>query len=444
MPPASTARCSECQSVRPLTQDHWVLRTLRDPTGIAYREFTAARRRAKVSGPLSQAEYADLAALRAQREADHPDAPLWVQSRCRMCGRRRARRQRLVRGVIADLEQLGVVATLRNAETQIVTNQLPPGWLDEPVDSFPSRAEFLAANAIVTTRVGGEVHLPDDHTKALRAAYRLLIPVDPDTTKDGGSGRSGRLGAVDSDRRQMLEHVKRLAKEPGVPQKLVKQVEHVEKIAFLHAGGDDANAVAPALLEHLSRYHGKFAAAKYSAGLMTKEEAESRLNAGNLIGLLKWSPLHESGAAPGTVAGWWAARELQVRSRADRAIGVYEIEKGVWSSAATSLEGIASSGNDGGFVPNMRALNRDTVVGGGQRRNNATVDSGMPGADSTISIDMQTALSTLPTIDRHVLLAWADDGKLSHVSEALGITLGEAKRRLNNARLLMQERLAGY
>ena len=50
MPKTHTAECSECQCTRPLTTDHWSLRTKLDPTGIAYREFVAARRRAKIKG----------------------------------------------------------------------------------------------------------------------------------------------------------------------------------------------------------------------------------------------------------------------------------------------------------------------------------------------------------------------------------------------------------
>jgi hypothetical protein len=399
----------------------------------------SARRKAGGKGKLDEKEQAALAALRVVREEENPDAPLWVQPRCRPCVARRTRRCEFVREVVDDLEARGVVAALRRVETQIVTDHLPRGWLSRKFEGYESRAEWLAAHAVVVTTNDGTIHLPAQPTKALRTAYRLLIPVDPETKE-----RVGRLGAFDDDRRQMLNRAKTLVQHRTIPKKLAKQIDHIEKLARLHAGGADANAVAPGLLKHLRRYHGKLANQKYSVGLMTKEEAESRLDAGNLIGLLKWSPLHKSGAAPGTVAGWWARRELQVRSRADRAIGVYEIQDGVWSSAAASIENLASgSDGDGAFTPNMRTLNRDTVVGGGRRHNGATVDT-RAAEGGTISVDMRFALDSLDPLERSVLLTWADYQKLSRVSEVLGITEGEAKANLRSARAAMQARLVSY
>jgi hypothetical protein len=385
-----------------------------------------------------------------------PRAGLRPQSRCRECNSRQAARRVVAQKVAADLESRGVTVTIRSASRRLLVDELPAGWLSRSVGKAQSRAEALAGEGITLVERRTMLPLlPGNPTKALRTAYRLLIPVDPVTKKrkkgepeDDAPRRVGRVGAIDDDKLYFLHKLEELAASPGVPKKLRKHVEHVKGLAYLHAGGQEASDAVQALFPTYRRHHGKYANARVKAGLLTREDAELRLNAGILIGLLKWSPLHTSGALPTTRVAWYALRELQLRTRADRAIGVYEIEKGSgnWTKAATSIDGLGGKHADdeggGSFVPQMTGITQDTLVTGNKLRNGKPVAT----ADDreAMRADLTIAMRGLDATDQQIILWVSQRKKIPQIAEDLGITTKEAKKRLAGVRKILKVQLADY
>lgn len=366
-----------------------------------------------------------------------------VQSRCRECNARQSARRTLTQHVATGLERRGATVTVRSAYRRLLVRDLPNGWLDRAVGSIPSRAEALAASgvAVVDQRTKLPM-LPKDPAKALRTAYRLLVPIDPES-----GANEGRLGSLDDDKLYLLTKLDELASKPGIPKGLTKHVEDVKQVAAIHAGGHTADEAARKLFPSMRRRHYKFAAKTVALGLLSREESDARMNAGIMIGILKWSPLHKKHAALASVIGWWVLRELQLRTRADRDIGVYEIEPGVWSKAACSLSGLGGKCSDdeggGSYVPNMKPVNGDTVVGGGRQRNGTYVAKPEDGPEA-LRADLTAAIRTLDVSDQKIIL-WVAEGKtIGQIGKELGMTTSETRRRLKNARAKLQSLLNTY
>jgi hypothetical protein len=464
MPPASTrtSRCVGCRRPLPRTTEFFKPRYVDDPTGLARRDLARRKRRGEKNLPSleqRQAEYA----------ISKPDAPLYHQPRCIECDRASHKLRTVAKAVVAKAKEAGVkVIKLAGVNTQLVVDGVPSRWLAMPtswtvpcdsdihkgskcklcdgskkrVVKFASRAEELAAVGLAVTDTDGTVPLPTNPTKALRAAYRLLVPVDPDTGK-----RAGRFGALGSDRTQLIERLPTLTTKKGVPKKLASLAEFAVEHALLHAGGDEADKITDELLPRYRRRNYKFARAKWASGLMSREEADARLDAGNLIGMLKWTPLHPSGARPATIIYTWAKRELQQRTRADRPIMVAKQKDGTWSQRAISYDALSSGGNDGDDAYTPLVKKSSSSDGHGGQRRNGNPSSHEPEGESADSLknDLRTAMASLTKTDREIVSrTFLFHEKLSVIADDLGMTKGVAAQRLSALTCVLRNRLADY
>ena len=370
--------------------------------------------------------------------------------RCDDCRRTMKARFQSARWLQRTLDAKGIEVKVANRARDVRVSQRP----DEA--GLNDHAEPLAAAGIVMVldRTGVPV-LPIQPTAALRTAYRALIPLHPTNGE-----AEGRLGPLCNDRTYLLGIISKLAKQPGVHPKLAAQAENVRDLALLHEGGLEANDALGRLLGRFRKMFYKHALAKWKLGLMTKEEAEARLDAGILIGLLKWTPLHPKMAKPGSVVGWWAPRELQIRTRADRAIGVMPIyddekerKKGAkpkvvgYTKAAVSYDAL-SAGNsydDGTFTPIMSKVSADESHCGQRRNNKPTTPVPSDDAASALATDLDAAFAMLDADDAAMLRAHLVERKsITKIAAAQGMTESEARRRIRAAQAAMRDHLSDY
>lgn len=458
----TTSRCLGCRRRFPRTTEFFKPRYIDDPTGLAKRDLASRRRRGEKKLPSLKKRQAFYAKTR-------PDAPLYHQPRCIECDRATAKRRRVVQGVVAQAKAAGVmVAKLTHVNTQVVVNDLPPRWLSAqtsktvPCDSdahkgsqcklcdgtgdrlmkWPSRAEELAAVGLAVVDTEGNVLLPSNPTKALRTAYRLLVPVDHGTGK-----RAGRFGALGPDREQLIGRLPALIVKKGIPKKLASLSKFVVEHAILHSGGDEADAICEELLPRYRKRNYKFSRAKWASGLMSREEADARLDAGNLVGMLKWSPLHPSGAKPTTIIYTWAKRELQQRTKADRPIMVAQQKDGTWTKRAISYDALSSGdgGGDDAYTPLVKKSSSSDGHGG--QRRNGNPSSHEPDAESggELTNDLRTAMSELTKTDAEIVRrAFLHHEKIVEIADDLGMTKGEATQRLSALTCVLRNKLADY
>jgi hypothetical protein len=246
-------------------------------------------------------------------------ADLGDRPSCKDCIKTIAARHKKVGELRRAMDAQGIAVIVSNRARDVRLSERPDEkWLS-------LHAEIYAGFGIVLSDPKGTPILPSGPNDAIRTAFRALLPISPFNGKKGKIRIQGRLGPLGNDRLTLLGMLPKLAKAQGVSPYLAEQVENVRDLAFLWEGGIDANDAFERLLDRLGKMSYKHARSKIALGLMTKAEANARWRAGFLTGLLKWSPLHTAGAQLGSRIDRWVFRELQIRTRADRAIGVMPI-----------------------------------------------------------------------------------------------------------------------
>ena len=368
--------------------------------------------------------------------------------RCTDCRRTMRERFRAARLVQRDLDTRGISVTVRDRCRDVRLSKRPKEkWLVK-------HCEPLAAAGIVLVNDSNHVPiLPADPTAAIRTAYRALIPLaivpKKGNKKETEAIPSGRLGPLGRDRLWLMGHLHRLARQPGVSKFLAKQASDVIDLALLHEGGVAADDACVAILDRYRRRCYKLALAKWTSGLMDKESAEARLDEGILIGAKRWTPLHPRKAACGTLVFYAAIRELQIRTRADRAEGVYELpDNQGWSQAAVSYDQIMTRSVDDAckFDPGEDAKVGADGIGGGARHNGHAA-TGIPVqySDETLAVDLAAAFSQLDPDDVKLITdRLVEKFSIKKIASARGITTGEATRRIRSAQAKLKDHLSDY
>ena len=402
--------CAECSRVLPRASAYR-LRKRSDPHGIATR--AQERRKRKGEAPLSDEAFADLAAT------NPANAVLWIQVVCVECEPSRWARRT-------------VFNALRRAHTDADIRRGDSRWRTFTASgNLPQQAvEEAAAKGLIRVDSDGSPALPVDPESALRFAYAGLICAN-------------RVGEFAPEQQALVDAATKLV--ASMPDgKLTRRLPDVIDVALVRMNGKRASDAMTRILERYRSHHARYAWGKIKNGLMDEDAALARLDEGMLLGVLKWDPLHASKAALSTRCGWWVRRQLQIRTAADRPLGVYKTDEG-WSSAALSL-GALSGGSDHGegadagiYDPHATSY---AARGCNQRAHAAAADE-----DRRMSVqqDIRSALGSLSPCDREMIQrVYVDREQQKAVAADLGLTKEQLAGRLKEVVFGLRETLSHY
>ncbi len=403
--PSSHKECAECERVLP-RNGAYLLRKADDPYGTASR--AQDRRKRKGENLLSEQEYV---ALATSAPAD-PDR-LWVQMVCKGCEHARWARRTSFRA----MSRANPDAKIKQADSR---------WRTFTAKELPAtEAEKAARAGLVRVDNLGVPVLPDDAVAALRVCYAAL-------TSDC------RPGALGSDRVALFHAVPGLVAQLP-PSAMTARMEDVLDVALVRTWGPLASDAMTRILDRYRKHHARYAWAKIKAGLMDEEEALARLDEGILLGALKWDPIHESEAALSTRCGWFVRRTLQIRTRADRPLGVLE-QDGVWTQGAASLSEIGVSDSDG--APVEQHCVHYTARGCTQNAAAAAADDD---ARTTLAADLAAALNALDPQDREIVTrVLLERESQAKVAADLGLSKAKLALRLATLIELLRDKLSQY
>jgi len=402
--------CAECSRVLPRAIAY-LLRKRSDPTGIATR--AQERRKRKGEAPLTDEQFADLAA------SQPANALLWVQMVCIECEGARWARRTVFNALRRDHPEGDVRRADSRWRTFTATSALPNSVVEE-----------AATKGLIRVDSEGAPVFPADPVDALRYAYAGLIC-------------SNRVGEFASEQQALLDAASNLVAD--LPDgAITRRLDDVVDVALVRMNGKHASDAMTRILERYRSHHARYAWGKIKNGLMDEDAALARLDEGMLLGVLKWDPLHASKAALSTRCGWWVRRQLQIRTAADRPLGVYKTDEG-WSSAALSL-GALSGGSDhgegadaGSYDPHATSY---AARGCNQRAHAAAADE-----DRRMSVqqDIRSALGSLSPCDREMIQrVYVDREQQKAVAADLGLTKEQLAGRLKEVVFGLRETLSHY
>lgn len=414
-----------------------------------------------------------LAEIEAELQTLTKKSALGARPQCDDCRRTLRERMAGVDELQAAMQKQDVVVEVRNRARDIRLSHRPDeAWLDR-------NAERFAAAGIVMTDMKRQPILPSGPNNAIRTAFRALIPINP---RSGVP--QGRLGPLCADRHYLMGMLANLAKVQGVSPVFAAQVDVVRDLALVWEGANESGDAFTRLLEQFGVRSYKHARVKWQLGLMTKQEADSRHQAGFLVGALKWSPLHPKQARLATRIDTWVFRELQIRTRIDRGIGVmpiYEADKDApvtfdvvngrvvqrgttttatkkkkgeaapkvigYTKAAVSYDKVFGSadGDDSVSTPLMTKVSADGDCGG--QRRNGKPSSPEPAAEHAtgLATDLEHAFAALSSDDAKLVRDHLEKQvSLKDLAATRGITTTEARGRIKKAQAVLCSHLSSY
>lgn len=137
-------------------------------------------------------------------------------------------------------------------------------------------------------------------------------------------------------------------------ERLLSLVDDTIDTAYLQAGGSGASDAFSRIVSRTAPHYGKLVALRVRSESMrtgnkqlAEETARALRDEGIYKGAQTWNPNHKSKATLATRCYMPVLRALQIRTKADRAIGVLKDEEGKWQSGAVSLDALAVAEHGG-------------------------------------------------------------------------------------------------
>jgi DNA-directed RNA polymerase specialized sigma24 family protein len=232
-------------------------------------------------------------------------------------------------------------------------------------------------------------------------------------------------------------------------EKLLERVDDIVDTAYLQAGGSGASEAFTRIAGRIGNQYGKLVANRVNAETMrTRDRAHAEENAKELRdvgiykGAAKWNPYHKKGATLATKVFYDVKRELQIRTKADRAIGVLKDAKtNTWQSAALSLDKLTAESTDaeGGFEP---FASRYSLRGAKQHVSAAAADEDRKAATDS---DVRAALATLSSDDRLIAeRVLINQDSRATVAEGMKISVTAVNTRLTLIVDSLRDKLTAY
>lgn len=388
--------CAECSRLLP-RKTAYKLRYNDDPFGVAHAENK--RRGARGQPKLVGEERLTFIAITPPPKT----VGLLVQPRCTACDRLRSRRKAFARAVLSRFPD----AELRVHDIGVASRLM----LSSPMEDDALAVLVLAAarRGLSVIDSNGKLVAAEEHDDALHGAYALL------TT----SMRIGRLGVDQEDAIKLIRERSPLSKT-----KIGKWGQDVIDAVYVREGMSRASDAFVRIMARYKRHHAKIAWA-----IITQRKAEEdwvwgRYDEAFLHGIRKWDPT-KTGALP-TYIGHWVQRYLApTRTRADRALGVYQDADGKWSAPALSLQGLSEDADS-----SLDIVAASYTAGGARPSPSADAAVGIA-ADVRVA-DVRAALSALTEHEQEI--AWriyANGETQLAVGADLGMTRADLREQMD-------------
>ena len=374
-------------------------------------------------------------------EEDGSDVPgdrvLCVQPRCIACDNLRRERSRAVTELRRKLSKYKSAVVKHDSlyHTVEIRGRVPRAIREMLL-------EPAARAGLIVVDEKGEPFLPKDPEAALRVCYAGVLPI---YIKKAGSSQKIRPSRIGHFGREQIALLKAI---PGLVNKLpdkhpfAKLAQDVVDVALVREWGDHSEEAMDAIIGRLRRKLWKFARAMVDSKMLRPDEAETRFVEGIYDGVRTWDPLHPSCAALLTHCGHRVKRSLQLRGRKDHRIAARKDSDGRFRGGAASLDTLMPPkiADEGAFVPHARSYST-----GAGAVPSVQSDRREESRRLAIQSDVAEALEVLDPVSRRIVEGvFLSDFSIGRMSEELGMTTGELRRRVSEIKETLQVALASY